>query len=102
MRAAAAAVAQGKQTYAAGQAGQARPALEQALDLLMRLRPSPERDDLLAQTHLGLHLLTRLSGQQGRSERHLRWGMSYARTAGSGQTRNEAQRLWNDWEAKRG
>lgn len=99
LTAASTALEQAQQAYRAGKPGRARPALEQALELLVRLRPCQERDLLLAQVHLGLHLLTQLSGQQGRSERHLRWGISYARTAGDGPTRTQAQRLWNEWES---
>ena len=100
LQAAARALDQAQEAYAAGQPGRARPQLEQALELLLRLRPSTERDTLLAQAHLGLHVLTQLGGQQGRSERHLRWGVSYARTAGDGPTRTQAQQLWRAWEAQ--
>ncbi len=88
--------------YQAGQPGRARPLLEKALGMLERLRPGPERDALLAQTHLGLHVLTELGGQRGRSEHHLRLGISYARTAPDAETRAQAQTLWARWQAGRG
>ncbi|RTR25227.1 hypothetical protein [Deinococcus radiophilus] len=88
-----------EQAWAAGKPQRARPQLEQALDLLTRLRPSQDRDALLARTHLGLHQLSEQAGQQGRSERHLRWGVSYARTAGDGAVRTYAQEMWNRWQS---
>lgn len=97
LSAAADALSAAEQAYTAGHPGRARPQLEAALDQLVRLRPSAQRDALLARAHLGLHVLTRLSGQAGRSEQHLRWGVSYARTAGDGAVRTQAQQLWNDW-----
>ncbi|ADY27024.1 hypothetical protein Deipr_1892 [Deinococcus proteolyticus MRP] len=101
LSAAAAALEGAEQAYAAGHTGRAGSQLDSALDQLLRLRPSALRDTLLAQTHLRLHVLAQASGQLGRSERHLRWGVSYARTAGDGPTRTLAQQLWNDWQAGR-
>ncbi|GHG04158.1 hypothetical protein GCM10017783_15990 [Deinococcus piscis] len=101
LSAAADAVQSAEQALAAGQTGRARSQLDRALSGLLRLQPSAPRDTLLAQVHLRLHLLTQLDGQRGRSEQHLRWGVSYARTAGNGPVRTLAQRLWNDWQAAR-
>ncbi|MDO4263580.1 MAG: hypothetical protein Q4C67_05220 [Deinococcus sp.] len=98
---AAAALEGAERAYAAGQPGRADSQLDRALAQLLRLRPSAARDTLLAQVHLRLYVLTQLSGRLGASEQHLRWGVSYARTAGDGPTRTLAQQLWNDWQAGR-
>lgn len=95
-----AALQEADQAHAAGQTGRAGSYLDGALEQLLRLKPSHPRDARLARVHLRLHLLAQENGQLGRSERHLRWGVSYARTAGDGLTRTLAQRLWNDWQAQ--
>lgn len=82
----------------AGRSGPARPALEDALDMLRRLRPTLARDTLLAWTHLELAALHGERGQRGKAEQHLRWGISYARTCGNAEARSQAQRQWNDWQ----
>ena len=57
-------LARARELQRTGRIGPARPMLEDALDILRRLRPTPQRDTLMAWAHLDLAALYKERGNQ--------------------------------------
>lgn len=75
--------------------GAAKRNTESALEMLCRLRPSRERDALLAWGHLRMHEFS--SGNLEQADKHLRWGYSYAKSSGDPASRQLAESLMSKW-----
>lgn len=75
--------------------GPAKRNTESALEMLQRLRPSRERDALLAWGHLRMHEFS--NGNFEAADKHLRWGYSYAKGSGDPQSRQLAEMLLQKW-----